>query len=44
MKSENIFIALTISAIVVMLKIAAVTTGTADAVYVPLNQWLNAVF
>ena len=44
MQSEKIFIALTISALVVVLKIVAVTTGAADAVYEPLNQWLHAVF
>jgi hypothetical protein len=44
MQSDNIFIAVTISALVMLLNILAVTTGIADAFYAPLNQWLNAVF
>ena len=44
MQSDNIFIALTISALIMLLNIVAVTSGIADAVYAPVSHWLNAVF
>ena len=43
MSSENIYIALSVCTVVMLLNIVAVTTGVADAFYTPLTEWLGSV-
>ena len=44
MTTENMYIALTVCMLTMLLNILAVTTGVADAVYTPLTEWLNGIF